>query len=74
MAWLATLHRAMLPHVTYVGVTGSCAKATTTRLISIGLETPEEVATEQDRRPLRGAQYRSRVEYAPLKGERRVLH
>jgi hypothetical protein len=26
MGWLATLHRAMLPHFTYVGVTGSCAK------------------------------------------------
>jgi UDP-N-acetylmuramoyl-tripeptide--D-alanyl-D-alanine ligase len=37
-AWLATLHRAMLPHVTYVGVTGSCAKTTTTRLIGTVLE------------------------------------
>jgi Mur ligase middle domain len=30
--------RAMLPHVTYVGVTGSCAKTTTTRLIGTVLE------------------------------------
>jgi UDP-N-acetylmuramoyl-tripeptide--D-alanyl-D-alanine ligase len=38
MGWLASLHRAMLPHVTYVGVTGSCAKTTTTRLIGAVLE------------------------------------
>jgi UDP-N-acetylmuramoyl-tripeptide--D-alanyl-D-alanine ligase len=37
-AWLASLHRAMLPHVTYIGVTGSCAKTTTTRLIGTVLE------------------------------------
>jgi UDP-N-acetylmuramoylalanine-D-glutamate ligase len=37
IGWLASLHRAMLPHVTYVGVTGSCAK-TTTRLIGTVLE------------------------------------
>ncbi|MET0869630.1 MAG: Mur ligase family protein [Methyloceanibacter sp.] len=38
IGWLASLHRAMLPHVTYVGVTGSCAKTTTTRLIGTVLE------------------------------------
>jgi UDP-N-acetylmuramoyl-tripeptide--D-alanyl-D-alanine ligase len=38
MGWLASMHRAMLPHVTYVGVTGSCAKTTTTRLIGTVLE------------------------------------
>jgi UDP-N-acetylmuramyl pentapeptide synthase len=38
IAWLASLHRAMLPHVTYVGVTGSCAKTTPTRLIGTVLE------------------------------------
>ena len=37
-AWLATLRRVMLPHVTYIGVTGSCAKTTTTRLIGTVLE------------------------------------
>jgi len=38
IGWLASLHRAMLPHVTYVGVTGSSAKTTTTRLIGTVLE------------------------------------
>jgi UDP-N-acetylmuramoyl-tripeptide--D-alanyl-D-alanine ligase len=38
IGWLASLHRAMLPHVTYIGVTGSCAKTTTTRLIGTVLE------------------------------------
>jgi UDP-N-acetylmuramoyl-tripeptide--D-alanyl-D-alanine ligase len=38
IGWLASAYRAMTPHVTYIGVTGSCAKTTTTRLIGTVLE------------------------------------
>ena len=47
-AWLATLHRVMLPHVTYIGVTGSCAKTTTTRLIGTVLERAGQCRTKDD--------------------------
>jgi UDP-N-acetylmuramoyl-tripeptide--D-alanyl-D-alanine ligase len=47
-AWLATLHRLMLPHVTYIGVTGSCAKTTTTRLIGTVLERAGQCRTKDD--------------------------
>lgn len=46
--WLATLHRLMLPHVTYVGVTGSCAKTTATRLIGAVLATAGPCRTKDD--------------------------
>jgi UDP-N-acetylmuramoyl-tripeptide--D-alanyl-D-alanine ligase len=45
-AWLATLYRLMFPHVTYIGVTGSCAKTTTTRLIGTVLETAGRCQTK----------------------------
>lgn len=41
------LHRVMLPHVTYIGVTGSCAKTTTTRLIGTVLEAAGRVRTKE---------------------------
>jgi UDP-N-acetylmuramoyl-tripeptide--D-alanyl-D-alanine ligase len=47
-AWLATLHRLTLPHVTYIGVTGSCAKTTTTRLIGTVLERAGQCRTKDD--------------------------
>lgn len=46
--WFAMLHRVMLPHVTYIGVTGSCAKTTTTRLIGTVLEAAGRVRTKDD--------------------------
>jgi UDP-N-acetylmuramoyl-tripeptide--D-alanyl-D-alanine ligase len=42
------LHRVMLPHVTYVAVTGSCAKTTTTRLIGTVLETAGRCRTKDN--------------------------
>lgn len=45
-AWLTTLYRLMFPHVTYIGVTGSCAKTTTTRLIGTVLETAGRCRTK----------------------------
>jgi len=48
LAWLAMLNRVMLPHVTYIGVTGSCAKTTTTRLIGTVLETAGRCRTKDD--------------------------
>jgi UDP-N-acetylmuramoyl-tripeptide--D-alanyl-D-alanine ligase len=38
----------MLPHVTYIGVTGSCAKTTTTRLIGTVLERAGQCRTKDD--------------------------
>ena len=38
----------MLPHVTYIGVTGSCAKTTTTRLIGAVLERAGQCRTKDD--------------------------
>ncbi|MGD9501576.1 MAG: hypothetical protein AB7V40_03715, partial [Methyloceanibacter sp.] len=47
-AWLARLHRLTLPHVTYIGVTGSCAKTTATRLIGAVLATAGECRVKDD--------------------------
>src|SRR4029450_5916560 len=47
-AWLATLYRLMVPHVTYIGITGSCAKTTTTRLIGTLLERAGRCRTKDD--------------------------
>ncbi|MGD9501577.1 MAG: Mur ligase family protein [Methyloceanibacter sp.] len=49
--WLALLYRPIMPHVTYVGVTGSCAKTTTTRLIGAVLNAAGPCRTRDDNGP-----------------------
>ena len=51
MIWLAMLYRPIMPHVTYIGVTGSCAKTTTTRLIGAVLQAAGQCRTRDNNGP-----------------------
>src|SRR4029453_3902916 len=47
-AWLATLYRLMVPHVTYIGITGSCPKTPPSRLFGTLLERAGRCRTKED--------------------------